>query len=49
MRATRLKCEYLKDPVGIDILRPRLMWNCEGGLRQTAYEIEAVSAEGRPL
>ena len=49
MRAIRLKCEYLKDPVGIDILRPRLMWNCEGGLRQTAYEIEAVSAEGRPL
>ncbi len=49
MRAIRLKCEYLKDPVGIGILRPRLMWNCEGGLRQTAYELEAVSAEGRPL
>lgn len=49
MRATRLRCEYLKDPVGIDILRPRLMWNCEGGVRQTAYELEAVSGEGRPL
>ena len=49
MRATRLRCEYLKDPVGMDILRPRLMWNCEGGVRQTAYELEAVSGEGRPL
>lgn len=39
MRAIRLRCEYLKDPMGIDILNPRLMWNCEGGVRQTAYQI----------
>lgn len=31
MKAIRLKCEFLSDPVGIDIVRPRLMWNCEGG------------------
>ena len=49
MKAIRLKCEFLSDPVGIDIVRPRLMWNCEGGIRQTAYEIEAVSGEGRRL
>lgn len=49
MKAIRLKCEFLSDPAGIDIARPRLMWNCEGGVRQTAYEIEAVSGEGRPL
>lgn len=49
MKAIRLKCEFLSDPVGIDIVRPRLMWNCEGGIRQTAYEIEAVSGEERRL
>lgn len=49
MKAIRLKCEFLTDPVGIDVVRPRLMWNCEGGIRQTAYEIEAVSGDGLPL
>lgn len=51
MRAIRLRTEYLTDPLGIDILQPRLMWNCdaerngdspakgEGGAKQTAYEI----------
>ncbi|MBQ5951478.1 MAG: family 78 glycoside hydrolase catalytic domain [Lachnospiraceae bacterium] len=39
MRAIRLRCEYLKDPMGIDMQAPRLQWNCEGGLRQTAYQI----------
>ncbi|MCR5458034.1 MAG: glycoside hydrolase family 78 protein [Clostridiales bacterium] len=41
MRATRLKTEYLFNPIGIDIKRPRMMWNCEGGTTQTAYEIIA--------
>ena len=39
MRAIRLTCEYLPDPIGIDRLKPRLMWNCEGGVKQTAYQI----------
>ena len=39
MNAIRLKTEYLTDPVGVDIRRPRLMWNCEGGNKQTAYQI----------
>lgn len=39
MKAIRLKTEYLVNPVGIDVLNPRLMWNCEGGIRQTAYQI----------
>ena len=43
MRAINLKTEYLKDPIGIDIQNPRLMWNCAGGKRQTAYRIVAVS------
>ena len=38
MKAIRLRCEYLKNPVGIDILKPRLMWNAEGGVTQTAYQ-----------
>lgn len=39
MRATRLKTEYLLEPIGIDIQRPRLTWNCEGGIKQTAFQI----------
>ncbi len=39
MRAIRLKTEYLFDPLGIDVKRPRLMWNAEGGEKQTAYQI----------
>lgn len=41
MKAIRLKTEHLFAPMGIDILRPRLTWNCEGGEKQTAYEIVA--------
>ena len=39
MKAIRLKTEYLFDPLGIDILHPRMMWNCEGGRKQSAYQI----------
>ena len=39
MKAIRLRTEYLENPLGIDVQKPRLMWNCEGGLRQTAYQI----------
>ena len=39
MRAVNLKTEYLKDPMGIDIVHPRLFWNCGGGTAQTAYQI----------
>lgn len=42
MRAIRLKTEYLYNPIGIDIVNPRLFWNCEGGMIQTAYQIMAV-------
>ncbi len=43
MRAIHLRTEYLKDPMGIDIVSPRLFWNCEGGVAQTAYQIVAES------
>ena len=39
MNAIRLKTEHLFDPLGIDIQKPRLMWNAEGGVKQKAYEI----------
>ncbi len=41
MRAVHLRTEYLKDPVGIGIRKPRFFWNCEGGTRQSAYRITA--------
>lgn len=45
MKAKNLKCEYLINPIGIDIQNPRLMWNCDGGIKQTAYRIVAKSDE----
>ena len=41
MKATNLKTEYLVNSIGIDVQKPRLMWNCEGGINQTAYKIVA--------
>ena len=39
MKAINIKTEYLKNPLGIDIENTRVMWNCEGGVTQTAYQI----------
>ena len=44
-----MKTEYLTEPVGIDIPRPRLFWNCEQGQRQTAFQILAADDEGALL
>ena len=41
MKAINLKTEYLRNPLGIDIVHPRLSWNCEDGIKQTAYQIIA--------
>lgn len=49
MRAIRLRTEYLKEPIGIDFERPRLFWNCEGGMTQTAYQIVAEDDSGALL
>ena len=43
MKAIDLRTEYLVNPIGIDIRHPRLMWNCDGGIKQTAYRIVAKS------
>lgn len=41
MIPSRLRTEYLVDPIGIDIVQPRFFWTCENGLTQTAYRITA--------
>lgn len=42
MKAIRLRTEYLPEPMGLDITKPRFYWNCEGGMVQTAYRITAM-------
>ncbi len=46
LRVTRLRCEYLVDPLGIDETTPRLSWCLETprrGARQLAYRIRVAS------
>ena len=43
MKAISLKTEYLNNPIGIDINYPRFFWKCDGGIKQTAYQIIAKS------
>ncbi len=48
IRVTDLRCEYLCNPLGIDVMQPRLSWKLESqwrGQRQTAYEILVASNE----
>ena len=43
---TYLRCEYRVDPLGIDVLRPRLSWIVESpqrGQKQTAYRLLVAS------
>lgn len=47
MKAVALRCEYLTNPCGIEMLEPRLMWRIEDerpGACQTAYRIRVASA-----
>lgn len=43
MKAVNLKTEYLINPIGIDVKNPRLVWNCDGSIKQTAYRIVCTS------
>ena len=45
-----LRCEYLKDPLGVDVAKPRLSWKLETedlkperGIKQAAYQILVAS------
>ena len=39
MKAINCNVEYLTNPIGIDIVSPRIRYNCEGGIKQTANQI----------
>ncbi len=45
MKAINLKTNYRRDPVGISDTAPFLSWQCEGGVKQTAYQIVALSGD----
>src|SRR6266508_3554814 len=45
---SNLTCEYRVNPLGIDVVQPRLSWQLESsqrGARQTAYRILAAASE----
>jgi alpha-L-rhamnosidase len=47
---TRLGCEYLENPLGIDAAQPRLSWNMESderGQLQTGYQILVASDKAK--
>ncbi|MEI8343240.1 MAG: hypothetical protein WCH43_17095, partial [Verrucomicrobiota bacterium] len=51
MQPLGLHCEYRKNPLGIDVAKPRLSWIIEAnsderGVRQSAYQILVASSEG---
>jgi alpha-L-rhamnosidase len=46
-QVTGLRCEYLANPLGLDVLQPRLNWRLASerrGERQTAYRVIAASS-----
>ena len=48
LKITNLRCEYLKNPLSIDAVKPRLSWILESsdrGQKQTAYRIIVSSSE----
>ena len=52
-RPVRLEAERRADPVGLDVVSPRLSWKVdfegEQGVRETAYEIQAASSREKLL
>ena len=53
VQVTDPRCEYLKDPLGIDARGPRLSWRLSAvdpdrrGQRQTAYRVLVASTKAR--
>ena len=48
MQVVGLRCEYLVDPLGIDVAQPRLSWKLQSpwrGQKQTAYQILVAGSE----
>lgn len=47
VQIVKVRCEYLKNPLGIDVLHPRISWQIqseERGIQQQAYQLQ-VSLE----
>ncbi len=44
MKAIHLQVDYLTEPLGLGNPNPRFYWNCEGGVKQTAYQIICTRA-----
>jgi len=49
-----LRCEYLSNPVGIDVAQPRFGWKLDPvgvsrGLKQSAWQVVVETASGAPL
>src|SRR5687767_11361490 len=45
-----LRTEYMQDPLGLDVRRPRLFWRLESdarGVVQSAYQVRVWSGEAR--
>ena len=45
---TKLRCEYKKNPIGIDVVKPRFSWivlSEKRGTLQFAYQIQVISDE----
>jgi alpha-L-rhamnosidase len=48
LRVGRLRCEWMVNPVGIDVAKPRLSWELESGEKnvlQTSYEVQVARSE----
>ncbi|MEN6337772.1 MAG: glycoside hydrolase family 78 protein [Phycisphaerales bacterium] len=48
VRVVDLRCEYLSNPLGVDVAQPRLSWKLESrwrGQKQTAYQILVAGSE----
>ena len=45
MIAVSLKCNGLSEPIGIGQQPIRLSWQCEGGKRQSAWQVNIFSGE----
>lgn len=47
LQAAELKTEYMSEPLGLDVLRPRFFWKPRGdGKRQTAWRVQATDENG---
>lgn len=48
LKVKKLRCEYKKNPLGIDVLSPRFSWQLESddrGIMQTAYQVQVSKGD----